>query len=195
MSKTEILIKLRWDFRPRAKWIRRIWSAEAWRKEVCNPSWVFKIVGVSIQSVYLDYMHCKHLGTDKPLIGCHSSGYWSGSLVYIGPGGGVRLGYRFAQNSTPGVEFGLGSPKTQPKLTPPCVLVAFYPKRKQNARGSFFWIFRFSEFSCFLDFRVFRFSDFSFFWIFRFSLVWAWEGPVVYYLSFTIYCLLVCEVP
>jgi len=29
-------------------------------------------------------MHCKHLGTDKPLLGCLSDGYMSGSLIDIG---------------------------------------------------------------------------------------------------------------
>lgn len=77
-------VKLRWDFRPNAKWIRRIWSAERWKEEVCNPSWIFRIVGVTILSNYPDWMHCKHLGTDKPLIGCHSDGYMNGSLIYIG---------------------------------------------------------------------------------------------------------------
>ena len=58
-----------WDFRPNAPWTFEIFTKEVWLALNINTSIIFQIVGVSILSFYPDWMHCKSLGVDKPLIG------------------------------------------------------------------------------------------------------------------------------
>jgi len=62
--------KLWFDFRRKAKWRRLIYTLEEWSKTVVNTAFFFRIVGVTILTIYPDWMHCKHLGTDKPFLGC-----------------------------------------------------------------------------------------------------------------------------
>lgn len=53
------------DFKPAAQWVARIYNKDAWLASGWNTCELFKIVGVSIHSVNLHWMHDKHLGTDK----------------------------------------------------------------------------------------------------------------------------------
>ena len=58
-----------WEFHPGARWIRMIythtqWLASGWKK--CH---LFNCPGVTILSMYPDWMHIKHLGVDKVLLG------------------------------------------------------------------------------------------------------------------------------
>ena len=58
-----------WDFRPNAPWLLRIYIVADWLAAGLKKSIVFDIIGVSALSFYPDWMHCKSLGIDKPLIG------------------------------------------------------------------------------------------------------------------------------
>ena len=58
-----------WDFRPNASWIARVHTVSSWIAGGFKKSIIFDIVGVTVLSFYPDWMHCKSLGIDKPLIG------------------------------------------------------------------------------------------------------------------------------
>ena len=57
------------DFRFNADWISRAYTWKSWLDAGMKNSELFEIIGVSILSFYPDWMHCKALGTDKPMIG------------------------------------------------------------------------------------------------------------------------------
>ena len=52
-----------WDFRPNAAWLHAIY------KQVETTCGLFLCPGVSVLSLYPDWMHVKHLGIDKVLLG------------------------------------------------------------------------------------------------------------------------------
>ena len=58
-----------WRFQADAAWLNKIYTVLTWMAAGWNTCGVFKIVGVTILSVYPDWMHCKHLGIDKVLQG------------------------------------------------------------------------------------------------------------------------------
>ena len=58
-----------WDFRPNPAWKPKIYTVASWLAAGLKKSVIFDIVGVSVLSFYPDWMHCKSLGIDKPLIG------------------------------------------------------------------------------------------------------------------------------
>jgi hypothetical protein len=58
-----------WDFFEDARWTRHIYTIVSWLRAKWNTSGVFSLPGVTILSVYPDYMHIKHLGLDKVLLG------------------------------------------------------------------------------------------------------------------------------
>ncbi len=53
------------DFRPQAAWVGLICTLMQWMNSQWNRSELFKIIGVTILTVYPDWMHDKNLGTDK----------------------------------------------------------------------------------------------------------------------------------
>lgn len=57
------------DFRPTAAWLNHIWTVQSWLASGLKRSLIMRIEGVSILSFYPDWMHCKSLGIDKPLLG------------------------------------------------------------------------------------------------------------------------------
>ena len=58
------------DFRPVAGWLDHVYSAEAWFNTEWAQCGLFcKELGISVLTVYPDWMHCKHLGIDKVLLG------------------------------------------------------------------------------------------------------------------------------
>ena len=63
-----------WDFRPNALWFDRVYTIPSWLASGWKKSKIFDIIGVSILSFYPDWMHCKSLGIDKPLIGISYTG-------------------------------------------------------------------------------------------------------------------------
>ena len=71
-----------YDFRPTAKWLKHIYSVAQWRENNKDKklSAIWEIVGVTILSYYPDWMHCKSLGTDKPLLGAQHMFSSSGQL-------------------------------------------------------------------------------------------------------------------
>ena len=58
-----------WRFQADAAWVNKIYDIITWKAAGWDTCGVFKIVGVTILSVYPDWMHCKHLGIDKVLQG------------------------------------------------------------------------------------------------------------------------------
>lgn len=58
-----------YDFRLSARWLREIYTEHAWRASGWAVCEIFKIPGVSQHSCYPDWMHAKHLGSDKVLLG------------------------------------------------------------------------------------------------------------------------------
>ena len=54
-----------YDFRGNASWIRSVVSLDGWQASRWNVCELFKVKGVTIQSVFPDWMHDKNLGTDK----------------------------------------------------------------------------------------------------------------------------------
>jgi len=63
---------LKWyDFRwPRAKWPDAVYTKAAWLATAFSQCPLFnESLGITILSVYPDWMHCKHLGIDKILLG------------------------------------------------------------------------------------------------------------------------------
>ena len=58
-----------WDFRIKAKWVQKVWTREAWEVSGWKQCPIFNIPGVSLLSVYPDWMHIKTLGIDKVLLG------------------------------------------------------------------------------------------------------------------------------
>ena len=58
-----------WDFRTTARWIEAVYTPETWRLTGQNKSKLWDVIGVSILTVYPDWMHIKHLGLDKDLLG------------------------------------------------------------------------------------------------------------------------------
>lgn len=58
-----------YDFRPTARWLTCIYTEIAWRASGFATCEIFNIPGVSQYSCYPDWMHAKHLGTDKVLFG------------------------------------------------------------------------------------------------------------------------------
>ena len=55
--------------REHAEWMQALWSSEEWAIMHPHRHALFKIPGVGIENIYYDYMHCKHLGTDKVVYG------------------------------------------------------------------------------------------------------------------------------
>jgi len=60
------------DFRVCAEWLSKIFDAPGFVAAGHKKSNILQIVGVTVHSLYPDWMHCKSLGTDKPLIGLQS---------------------------------------------------------------------------------------------------------------------------
>ena len=58
-----------WDFRLDADWIDHIYTLLTWQASGFDKCLLFQIVGVTVFSLYPDWMHCKHLGIDKVLLG------------------------------------------------------------------------------------------------------------------------------
>ena len=58
-----------WDFRASASWAACVYTASAWAGLGWNTCGLFKCPGVSVYSLYPDWMHVKHLGIDKVLLG------------------------------------------------------------------------------------------------------------------------------
>lgn len=58
-----------WDFRIKAKWVKKVWTREAWEVSGWKQCPIFNLPGVSLLSVYPDWMHIKTLGIDKVLLG------------------------------------------------------------------------------------------------------------------------------
>ena len=58
-----------WDFRPNALWLTRIYDIQAFEDSGWNRCKLFTIVGVTVHSLHPDWMHAKHLGTDKVKLG------------------------------------------------------------------------------------------------------------------------------
>lgn len=59
-----------YDFRVNAQWLDHIWQASAWFQAGFAKCPIFdERIGVSVLSVYPDWMHIKHLGIDKVLLG------------------------------------------------------------------------------------------------------------------------------
>ena len=58
-----------YDFRINAEWVNRIYDQITWEASGWNTSNIFEIFGLGILSVYPDWMHVKHLGLDKVLLG------------------------------------------------------------------------------------------------------------------------------
>ena len=59
-----------YDFRPNAAWVQNVFTEAQWRAQgmdACNP--LFQLPGVSILTCAPDWMHVKHLGLDKRLLG------------------------------------------------------------------------------------------------------------------------------
>jgi len=71
------------DFRMSAGWLNHIWTLEGWLAAGMKRSLIFDIVGVSCLSVYPDWMHCKSLGIDKPLIGATCRVIWEPKVMYV----------------------------------------------------------------------------------------------------------------
>lgn len=58
------------DFRTNAEWLNNIWSVAAWFQAGLAKCPLFnELLGISVLSVYPDWMHIKHLGIDKVLLG------------------------------------------------------------------------------------------------------------------------------
>ena len=57
-----------WDFRPNAAWLPKVYTASFCKASGLQNSCSFDIAGVNALSFYPDWMHCKSLGIDKPLI-------------------------------------------------------------------------------------------------------------------------------
>ena len=57
------------DFRPTAAWIATIYSAAQFAAKFPGRHRILKMRGVTINSVYPDYMHCKFLGVDMYFLG------------------------------------------------------------------------------------------------------------------------------
>ncbi len=53
------------DFRPDATWVSNILSVQEWATSRWNRCELFKLLGVTILSLYPDWMHDKNLGSDK----------------------------------------------------------------------------------------------------------------------------------
>ena len=53
----------------KAKWRRLCYTMSQLEGMEITTSFVFRIIGVSVLSIYPDWMHCKQLGFDKPLFG------------------------------------------------------------------------------------------------------------------------------
>jgi len=73
-----------WDFRPNADWILKIYTVQSWLASGWKQSFIFNIVGLSCLSFYPDWMHCKSLGIDKPMIGSLYIGKLCGEAFYKG---------------------------------------------------------------------------------------------------------------
>lgn len=58
-----------WDFRLLAEWIRRIYTPAEWLAAGWDRCGLFRCPGVNVYSIYPDWMHIKHLGIDKVLLG------------------------------------------------------------------------------------------------------------------------------
>jgi len=58
-----------WDFRPTAAWVYAIYTIAVWLAAGWNTCGLFGCPGVTVLSVYPDWMHVKHLGIDKVLLG------------------------------------------------------------------------------------------------------------------------------
>ena len=58
-----------WHFRPDAAWIRAIYTAVEFIAGGWNKCGLFDCPGVTVYSLYPDWMHVKHLGIDKVLLG------------------------------------------------------------------------------------------------------------------------------
>ena len=58
-----------WDFRINAEWISKIYTLLQWQMENLDECILFSVIGVSVYSLYPDWMHVKHLGVDKILLG------------------------------------------------------------------------------------------------------------------------------
>ena len=74
------------DFSRDPSWRGKVWGNRAWRlaKGLLNP--IFDVPGVTLATVWLDLMHCKHLGTDAWFLGSvlwvlmrEGAGFWVGS--------------------------------------------------------------------------------------------------------------------
>ena len=63
------------EFRPgHSQWIDRLYTKAQWATSEYNLHVIFTIPGVTLLSVFPDYMHCKHLGTDA---------YFFGSVLFV----------------------------------------------------------------------------------------------------------------
>ena len=58
-----------WDFRPTAAWIMAIYTAWQWANSGWARCGLFECPGVNVLSLHPDWMHVKHLGIDKVLLG------------------------------------------------------------------------------------------------------------------------------
>jgi len=58
-----------WDFRPNSNWMGKVFNHAEFQGSGFMKCVLFQIVGVTVLCLYPDWMHCKSLGTDKPLIG------------------------------------------------------------------------------------------------------------------------------
>jgi len=58
-----------WDFGARAKWRAFCYTPASWAAAGWNKCKLFDIPGVSVLSLYPDWMHTKHLGCDKVMLG------------------------------------------------------------------------------------------------------------------------------
>ena len=58
-----------WNFQPNARWTKLIYTVAFWTASGYDKCPIFSVYGVSVLTVYPDYMHCKYLGIDKILLG------------------------------------------------------------------------------------------------------------------------------
>ena len=58
-----------YDFRPNAKWVKAIYTEPQWRATGLDKCQLFRLTGLTHLSVASDWMHDKHLGTDRVPLG------------------------------------------------------------------------------------------------------------------------------
>ena len=113
-----------WHFMADAAWLKKIYDILTWKAAGWDTCGVFQIVGVTVLSVYPDWMHCKHLGTDKVL---HGSMLWM--LVHWVLGGSAEQNLQivfkdveriYKEDKTPNrfgqIKMTMFTTRSQPKL-------------------------------------------------------------------------------